>query len=71
MRKDVDIVINQIPVSVAFTCPHCGNKIVIEYKGFERITGKDLCGILYDSTIFKCPNCDGDLETDGIELDNY
>lgn len=71
MRKDVDIVINQVPISVTFTCPHCGNKIVIEYKVFEHITGKDLCGLLYDSTTFKCLTCDGDLETDGVELDNY
>ena len=69
MRKDVDIVINQVPISVTFTCPHCGNKIVVEYKEFERIAGKNLCGLLYDSTIFNCPNCDGDLETGGVELD--
>lgn len=69
MRKDVDIVILQKPISVTFSCPYCGNDIVIDYKEFERITGNDLCGLLYDSTCFNCPNCNGDLETDGVELD--
>lgn len=69
IRKNVDIVINQAPISMTFTCPHCGNEIILEYKGFERITGKDLCGLLYDSTYFKCPDCDGDLETDEVKLD--
>ena len=57
MRKDVDIVINQVPTSVTFICPHCENEADIEYNEFERITGND------------CPNCGGELETDGVELD--
>lgn len=69
MRKDVDIVIIQKPISVKFECPHCGNEIEIDFEVFKKITGNDLCGLLYDSTCFKCPNCDGDLETDGVELD--
>ena len=69
MRKDVDIVINQVPNSVAFICPHCENEVYIEYNEFERITGNDLCGLLYNSTYFECPNCDGELEIDGVELD--
>lgn len=69
MRKDVDIVINQVPTSVTFICPHCENEGDIEYNEFERITGNDLCGLLYASTYFECPNCGGELETDGVELD--
>lgn len=69
MRKDVDIVIIQKPISVKFECPYCCNKIEVDFKVFKNITGNDLCGLLYDSTYFKCPNCDGDLETDGVELD--
>lgn len=69
MRKDVDIVINQTPTSVTFTCPYCEDEVDVEYKEFERITGNDLCGLLYDSNCFKCPNCERDLETDGVELD--
>lgn len=68
MRKDVDIVINQVPTSVTFICPHCENEADIEYNEFEHITGNDLCGLLYASTYFECPNCGGELETDGVEL---
>lgn len=69
MKKDVDIVINQVPVSVTFSCPHCCNDVVIDYKIFENITGKDLDGILDNSSNFNCPKCNGNLATDGIELD--
>lgn len=69
MRKDVNIIIKQKPVSVAFICPYCENEIDIEYNEFEHITGKNLCGLLYDATYFNCPNCDGYLETDEIKLD--
>lgn len=69
MRKNVDIVIYQKPISVAFSCPYCGNDIEIDYKVFKDITGNDLEELLCDSTYFNCPNCNGALETDGVELD--
>ena len=69
MRKDVDIVIKQTPRLVIFTCPHCKNESDIEYNEFERITGNDLDCLLNDSICFNCPNCDGDLEIYGFELD--
>lgn len=69
MRKDVDIVIVQKPISVTFTCPYCAEDIEIDFEEFKDITNNDLCGLLYDSNYFNCPKCNGYLETDGVELD--
>lgn len=68
MRKDVDICINQAPVSVTFKCPHCRANITIDYKAFKNILGKNLDEILDSSTCFNCSKCNGSLETDGVEL---
>lgn len=69
MRKDVDIIIQQVPVSVNFTCPHCEEDIKIDYERFKKLTGNDLGGLIYDSNTFECPNCNGDLLIDEVALD--
>lgn len=68
MRKDVDICINQVPVSVTFRCPHCEDNITIDYKVFKNVAGKNFDEILDSSTCFNCSKCNGSLGTDGIEL---
>ena len=69
MVKDVDIVIVQKPIAISFSCPHCYRDVMLDFEEFENDTGYDLCNLINDSTEFKCPECRGKLETDGVELD--
>lgn len=69
MIKDVDIVIEQKPIAISFSCPHCKRDVRVDFEEFEFDTGYSLSNLINDSTEFECPECRGKLETDGVELD--
>ena len=68
--KKVDIVINQAPISVGFTCPCCEEDFEIDYEEFsENMAIADLGSLLYDDNDFICPNCSEVLKIEDAKLD--
>lgn len=68
--KKVDIVINQAPVSVSFTCPCCEEEFEIDYEEFaDDMAMADLGSLINDTNNFICPECNESLEIDEATLD--
>lgn len=68
--KKVDIIINQAPVSVSFTCPCCEEEFDIDYDEFaDDMVIADLGSLLNDRNGFICPECNEWLDIDEARLD--
>ena len=62
--KEVDIRVEQKPVSVQFVCPHCEEEVSIDFGDFLGIAGEP-CDWKY--TKIKCPKCGKSVEIDDVD----
>ena len=68
MDNKISVAVNQIPISVSYFCPICGNDIKIAYSQFVRNIG-EFCDWNYSK--INCDKCKKELEVriDGSEWD--
>jgi predicted RNA-binding Zn-ribbon protein involved in translation (DUF1610 family) len=62
----IDLTVNSVPVSVTWSCPHCGAEIEIPYSSFCSDIGEP-CDWM--SSKFECPKCEKEVKIDYVEWD--
>lgn len=61
---EADVTVNQTPVSVSFTCPHCDEEVEIDYQEFEDLAGEP-CD--WNFSIINCPRCEKKIQIDSVD----